>query len=84
VAQRVLGLAAAYGPARLERACARAEHFGTADYPTLKRILAGGFDRESVAINMATGGGANRPFTFVRQASEFAAGVLAAAVGGTR
>jgi transposase len=84
VAQRVLRLATTHGAERLERACARAEHFGTADYPTLKRILAGGLDAEPVSASTAAVGESHRPFTFVRQAGEFAASVLAAAVGGSR
>ena len=85
MAQRVLRLAEAAGPERLERACARAEHFGTADYPTLKRILAGGLEAEPLhASNAVPDAVRPRPFTFVRQAGEFAAGVLAAAVGGSR
>jgi transposase len=85
VAQRVLRLAEPYGPARLERACARAEHFGTPEYPTLKRILAGGLEAEPLPPSAAVPTGARpRPFTFMRQAGEFAASVLAAASGGLR
>jgi transposase len=85
IAQRVLRLAAAYDPARLERACARAEHFGTPEYPTLKRILADHLDAEPIPGD-TTGvpGTPPRSFAFVRQAGEFAASVLAAAVGGSR
>jgi transposase len=82
VAQRVLGLAERHGAARLERACARALHYGAADYPTVKRILAGGLDREPLALPPPALPGA--PPTFVRQAGEFAAGLLAAAAGGRR
>jgi hypothetical protein len=83
VAQRVLGLADRYGAARLEQACARAQHFGTPDYPTLKRILATHLDQVPVAPP-APLPLAQPPLTFVRQASEFAAGLLAAAAGGRR
>lgn len=45
-AGRLLALAATVGPERLERACARALHFGEASFVTVKRILAEGLDRE--------------------------------------
>jgi hypothetical protein len=81
VAQRVLRLAEGHGAHRLERACARAQHYGSADYPTLKRILAGGLDAEPLEAAPAA---RPRPLLFVRQASEFAASVLAATMGGGR
>ena len=85
IAQRVPRLATAYEPARLERACARAEHFGTPEYPTLKRILVDRLDAEPLPAAAAILlGPAQRSLTFVRQAGEFAASVLAAAVGGSR
>jgi hypothetical protein len=85
VAQRVLSLAASYGSARLEQACARAEHFGTSDYPMLKRILASGLDTEPLPQQAAAASeGRAHAFTFMRQAGEFAASVLAAATGGLR
>lgn len=84
VAQRVLRLAEGYGTARLERACARAQHFGTSDYPTLKRILASGLDAASLEGAGEPAAAHVRPLAFVRQASEFAASVLAAARGGSR
>ena len=85
IAQRVLRLATTSGPERLERACARAEHFGTPEYPTLKRILADHLDAEPIpgAAALAPGTPA-RSFAFVRQAGEFAASVLAAALGSSR
>ena len=43
-AGRILRLAAVYSPDRLEQACARAQHFGEADYPTVKRILVAGLE----------------------------------------
>jgi transposase len=79
VAQRVLGLAGSCGPDRLERACARALHYGSPDYPTLKRILATGLDQEPVEV--ATLAPRANGYAFVRQASEFVAGLLAAAGG---
>lgn len=80
VAQRVLGLAATMGAERLERACARALHFGTPDYSTLKRILAAGLDQTSpeAAPPLPRAAG----FRFVRQASEFVAGLWAGTRGG--
>jgi hypothetical protein len=79
VAQRVLGLAAQVGDARLEQACARALHYGTPDYPTLKRILAAGLDQAPLGatapIPRPTG------FRFARQASEFVAGLWAGTRG---
>ena len=77
VAQRILALAATAGPDRLERACARALHFGTPDYASIKRILAAGLDGAPLASpppSPPTTG-----LTFVRHASEFVAGLLAAA-----
>lgn len=77
VAQRILALAATAGPDRLERACARALHFGTPDYASIKRILAAGLDGAPLAPpppSPPTTG-----LTFVRHASEFVAGLLAAA-----
>ena len=44
-AQGVLGLARAYGPARLEAACVRALAHASPAYRTVKSILVGGFDR---------------------------------------
>jgi transposase len=83
MAQRVLRLAEPYGAERLERACARARHYGSPTYPTLKRILADGLDAERIADLPAAAAGRPRPLTFVRQAGEFAASFLAAA-GGVR
>jgi transposase len=80
VAQRVLRLADAHGADRLERACARALHYDTPDYPTLKRILAGGLADAPLAPTAPAA--SVRPLTFLRHASEFAAGLLAAAAGG--
>ncbi len=85
VAQRVLGLAERHGAARLEQACVRALHYDTPDYPTLKRILVAGLDQDTLtpgALVPLPVGPAR--LTFVRQAGEFAAGLLAAAAGGLR
>jgi transposase len=43
-AGRLVRLAERASPARLERACARAWAFGSADYPTVKRILLAGLE----------------------------------------
>jgi transposase len=82
VAQRVLRLAERAGSERLERACVRALHYGTPDYPTLKRILATGL--ELAPLQTVAHPPPPRNLTFLRQASEFAAGLLAAAAGGRR
>ena len=79
VAQRVLRLAERSGSERLERACVRALHYGTPDYPTLKRILATGL--EITPLQTVQHPPPPRNLTFLRQASEFAAGLLAAAGG---
>jgi transposase len=80
MAQRVLALVEPYGAERLERACARAVHFGTPEYPTLKRILALGLDAAPLVAAPAPPPPAN--LRFLRHAGEFAAGLLAAATGG--
>lgn len=77
-AGRILHLAVDYSPDRLEQACVRAQHFGEADYPTVKRILAAGLEAEPMP---PTDGSPELPrYTFVRQASEFVASLL----GGVR
>lgn len=76
-AGRILWLADTYGPVRLEQACARAQHFGEAEYPTVKRILAAGLETESIP---PTNGPPELPrYTFVRQASEFVTSLLGGA-----
>lgn len=76
-AGRLVRLAEHVGPERLERACARAQVFGAADYPTVKRILAGKLEEE-VASDAGGPTGATAPptFTFARSAAEYAVGVL--------
>jgi hypothetical protein len=74
-AGRVLRLASAYGPERLEGACARAQHYGEADYLAIKRILERGLD--AAPLDESVDAAHSHPrFTFVRQASEFARSVL--------
>jgi transposase len=82
VAQRVLRLAERSGAERLERACVRALHYGTPDYPTLKRSLATGL--EIAPLQTTEPQALPRNLTFLRHAGEFAAGLLAAAAGGRR
>lgn len=84
VARRVLRLAEVHGAERLERACARAWHYGSPEYPTLKRILADGLDAERLEDPRAAAAERARPLTFVRQAGEFAASFLAATMGSGR
>ena len=68
-AARLLHLAPTYGPDRLEQACVRAQYFGEAEYPTVKRILAAGLEAAPVATTAVS---PEVPrYTFVRQASEF-------------
>jgi hypothetical protein len=82
MAQRVRALAEPYGAERLEQACARALHFGTPEYPTLKRILALVLEARSMVVTPAPPPPTN--LRFLRHAGEFAAGLLAAANGGRR
>lgn len=79
-ASRVLRLSETYGAKRLERACARAAHYGETDYPAIKRILETGRDREPTpsAADECMGQSAARRYTFARQAGDFVASVLGA------
>jgi hypothetical protein len=74
IAQRVLHLGTAFGTERLERACARALHDDSPEYPTLKRIPAAGLDR--AALDAATAPTSAGRFTFARQAGELVRGLL--------
>jgi transposase len=84
-AGRLLRLAATASPTRLERACARALAFGASDYPSVKRILASGLEhQEQPAPRPLAAARASepasvpaRPYTFMRQASEFMLSLLA-------
>jgi hypothetical protein len=78
-AGRVVRLAETYGATRLEQACARAHHYGEADYPAIKRILEAALDAVPLAEPSAPAPAPAR-FTFVRQASDFVAQLW----GGTR
>jgi len=90
VAGRLVRLATTTPPERVERACARAQAFGAADYATVKRILHEGLDTQALPLPCgpvappAPGAEASPPivraYTFVRQASEF----VSALFGGVR
>ena len=82
-AGRLLRLGQQATPARLEHACARAQAFGVADYPTVKRILQAGLESPPlpalappVVVPMPA-----RAYTFMRQASEFTASLFGTRVG---
>lgn len=77
-AGRIVQLAERYPPARVERACARAEYFGDTDYRVLRRILSEGRETEPLptAAVAPSAPAPTRSFAFVRQASEFVAGLL--------
>ena len=74
IAQRVLKLGATFGSDRLERACARALHYDSPEYPTLKRILAAGLDASG--LDAATAPAPRGRFTFARQATELVRGLF--------
>jgi hypothetical protein len=86
-AGRLLRLAATTTPARLERACARAQVFGAADYSAVKRILAANQEEGAEPVEAlvapagraasAASGPPPRAYTFMRQASEFVSGLFA-------
>lgn len=85
-AGRIVQLAERYGAQRLERACARAEYFGEADYRVLRRILAERRETEPLPSTAPIAAGATAPapassrsFTFVRQASDFVASLFGGA-----
>jgi len=85
-AGRLLRLGQQATPARLEQACARAQAFGIADYPTVKRILQAGLE-PSAGPASPPAVGALRParaYTFMRQASEFMTSLLGASAGGAQ
>ena len=69
-AGRVLELASRYSPVRLERACARALHFGEPVYPTIAGALKAGKDAEPLP-GVAPAPSAPRPvYRFARNVSE--------------
>jgi transposase len=79
-ADRLLRLTASYPTERVEAACARALAYGEAGYPSVRRILAKGLDREpppalTPAGTPAGAGG----FKFARGVGEFVAALLGVA-----
>ena len=80
-AGRLLQLVQTTSPARLERACARAQAFGVGDYATVKRILQEGLEQQALPlVAPAPADSPPRAYTFVRQAGEF----MSALLGGAR
>jgi hypothetical protein len=80
-AGRIVQLAEQYGALRVEAACRRAEHFGEADLPCIKRILQAGQEEAPLPGEAAARAAHDPPrYAFVRQASDFAKQLL----GGTR
>ena len=77
-AGRVLRLALRTSPDRLEQACARALAVDSADYTTIRRILARELDGQSLLVPLTPP--PTRPYAFVRSAADFVAGL----VGGSR
>ena len=78
-AGRLVRLAEKAGAERLERACARAQAFGAADYPTVKRILRAGLEEapapppQETTPTASVAAPADLPiFTFARPAAEYA------------
>jgi transposase len=83
-AGRIVQLAVHYPPLRVERACARAEYFGETDYRVIRRILVEGRETEPLPAGSGPAAAAptatvGRSFTFMRQASEFVAGLFGGA-----
>jgi transposase len=78
-AGRLLRLATQTSPARLEHACARALAFGATDFPSVKRILAAGLEQreQREPPEPRPRAPTPRPYTFMRQASEFVLSLLA-------
>lgn len=76
-AHRLVRLAQPHGNDRLERACQRAQHFGEATYPAIKRILDAGLDAAPLAEPSPAEPGAR--YTFVRQVTDFVASLAGVA-----
>lgn len=70
-AGRVVRLAQRYGAVRLERACARAHHYGEMSYPAIKRILDA--DLDAAALEEPAPSTAPPRYLFVRQVTDFVA-----------
>jgi transposase len=75
-AGRLVRLAEAYGDARLERACRRAEHFGETGYPAIKRILEVGLD--AAALTETEPAAEAVRYVFARQVGDFVASLVGA------
>jgi transposase len=67
--QAILRLERTVGPQRLEAACARALHFGTLTYRSIKTILNAAMDREPLPESAVQA--SQQTFTFARPAHEF-------------
>jgi hypothetical protein len=91
-AGKLVRLAQSRSPQRLEQACARALAFGAGDYATVKRILVGGHEAPTLTtrspspldaspLTPPTPVAVRRPYTFMRQASEFVASLFSAGSG---
>jgi transposase len=76
-AHRVLELASRYSPERLERACARALHFGEGEYSTIAGALKAGTDAEPLPGVEPEPPVNTRVYRFVRHVGE-----VVAALGG--
>ncbi len=72
-AGRVLELATRYGPERLERACARALHFGEPTYSTISGTLKAGTDSEPLPGADPTPSVTRPVYRFVRHVGELVA-----------
>lgn len=77
--QRILRLADAYGPARLEAACGRGLYFDDIRYRTLQRMLQRGLDQGEVP-QFPTGDGGT--VVFARSPADFVAAFMQLAEGG--
>lgn len=88
-AQRVVRLRTTVSAERLEQACARALHFDTPDYLTIKRILRDGLEAAPFGAGptaLADTAMAEQPaprFIFARDPRELVAGLIAATPTGT-
>jgi transposase len=75
-AGRLVRLAQTYGTERVERACARAQHYGETTYPAIKRILEAGLD--DTALPVAAPPPEPGRYAFVRQVTDFVASLAGA------
>jgi len=75
-AGRVVRLTETYGRERLERACARARHFGETEYPAIKRILDRGLDTAPLSETEPAADTAR--YVFARQVGDFVASLVGA------